>query len=148
MNHSDTPAISHPAPDRGRVSRRVLWYGLLGAALAFSFDELASYIVAANECELHTASGLPTMVRGTRPSYLGLFALTFAIALGGVWAARVSWKRTRGEHPGGAGEHVAEHGEGRTRFMAMAAMITSIGMVVGLVMMLLQLVSAPLCEPG
>jgi hypothetical protein len=148
MKDSDPSTISHPAPDRGRVSRRVLWYGLLGAALAFSLDELASYIVAANRCALHTASGLPNMVRGTQPSYLGLAALTFAIALGGVWAARVSWNRTRGEHPGGPTEHVAEHGEGRTRFMAMMAMITSIGMVIGLVFLLLQLVSAPLCEPG
>ena len=126
MSHSDIPAISHPAPDRGRVSRLVLWYGLLGAALAFSFDELASYIVAANECMLHTASGAPTMVRGTQPSYLGLAAFSFIAALLGVWAARVSWQRTRGEHPGGSGQHVAEHGEGRTRFMAMAGALTSL----------------------
>lgn len=148
MSPADTSAISHPAPERGRVNRRLLWYGLLGAALAFSFDELASYIVAANQCMLRTASGLPTMVRGTQPSYLGLALLTFAIALGGVWAAYVSWSRTRGEHPGGTTEHVAEHGEGRTRFMAMAALLTSIGMVIGLLFMLLQLLSAPLCEPG
>jgi hypothetical protein len=147
MSHTDIHAISHPAPDRGRVSRRLLWYGLLGAALAFSFDELASYIIAANQCMLRAASGTPYMVRGTQPAYLGLFVLTFAIALGGAWAARASWYRTRGEHPGGPTEHVAEHGEGRTRFMAMCALLTSIGMVIGLVFLALQLVSAPLCEP-
>lgn len=147
MSPPDTPAISHPAPDRGRVSRRLLWYGLLGAALAFSFDELANYVVAANRCTLRTATGLPDMIRGTQPWYLGLTAASFVAAFVGVWAARVSWTRTRDEHPGGEGQHVAEHGEGRTRFMAMCAMITSIGMVIGLVFMLLQLLSAPLCEP-
>jgi hypothetical protein len=147
MSPPEKPTISHPAPDRGRISRRILWYGLLGAALAFSLDELASYIVAANKCALHTASGVPYMVRGTQPSYLGLAVLTFAIALGGTWAAYKSWRRTRGEHPGGSGQHVAEHGEGRTRFMAMCALMTSVGMVIGLVFMLLQLLSAPLCEP-
>jgi len=146
MEHSDASAVPHPARARGTVSRRVLWYALLGAALAFSFDELANYIVAANACALRAASATPHMVRATAPWYLGLTALSFVAALVGLWAAQRSWRRTRGEHPGGSGQHVAEHGEGRTRFMALCALITSIGMLIGLVFMLLQLVSAPLCE--
>lgn len=141
-----TDTVSHPAPARGTVRRRLLWFGLLGAALAFSFDELANYVIAANQCTLPTATGTPHVVRGTQPSYLLLIALSFVIALGGAYAAYTSWRRTRGEQSGGAGEQGAEHGDGRTRFMALCGLITSIGMLIGLVFLLVQLVSAPLCE--
>lgn len=146
MAHPDNSDISHPAPSRGKVGRRILYFGLLGAALAYAVDQLASYIMAAHECALHTATGGPGMVRATEPRYLVPLAVAFLISLGAVWAAYTSWHRTRDEHPGGSSEHVAEHGEGRTRFIALCALLTSIAMVLGLVFTLLQLVSAPLCE--
>jgi hypothetical protein len=146
MAHPDAPDISHPATARGKVGRRILYFGLVGAALAYSFDQLASYIIAARECALRYATGGPALVRATEPRYLVPLAVCLLIALGAVWAAYTSWQRTRGEHPGGSSQHVAEHGEGRTRFMALCALLTSIGMVLGMVFLFVQMVAVPLCE--
>lgn len=142
------PAIhpSHPGPARGAVSGWALAFGLLAAPLAWSLDELASYIVAANECQLKGSGDATTMIRGDSPAYLVITVITVLIALAGLWVATQNWRKTRNEHPG-SGHHLVALGEGRTRFVAMAGLMTSIGFTLGFLYVLLQMYAAPLCEP-
>jgi hypothetical protein len=61
----------------------------------------------------------------------------------GIVAYR-SWITTREEHPG-SGQMLLEIGEGRARFMAMAGMLTSAGILLSILFGVPAIVSGPLC---
>jgi hypothetical protein len=142
------PALhpAHPSPLRARVSRLALAFALLAAPLAWSLDELGAYILASNSCQLKASGEAALLVRGNSPGFLALTAVTWLIALAGVWVALQNWHKTQDEHPGG-GAHLVDLGEGRARFMSMCGLMTSIGFALGFVYLSLQMVAAPLCEP-
>ncbi|MGZ5198533.1 MAG: hypothetical protein ACXWC4_02095 [Telluria sp.] len=142
------PAIypSHPGPKRAAVSRWALGFGLLAAPLAWSLDEIGSYILAANACELKASGDATLMIRGSSPAYIALTAVTWLIALAGLWVALQNWRKTRDEHPGG-GHHLVALGEGRTRFVSMCGLMASIAFTLGFLYLTLQVFAAPLCEP-
>jgi hypothetical protein len=131
---------------RAAVSRWALAIGLLAAPFAWSLDELGSYILAANECQLKGSGDANMLVHGSSPAYLVLTAATWLIALAGVWVALGNWRKTRDEHPGG-GHHLVALGEGRTRFVAMAGLMTSVTFALAFIFLTLQMFAAPLCEP-
>ncbi|MEO7043089.1 MAG: hypothetical protein ABI035_12570 [Gemmatimonadaceae bacterium] len=117
---------SHPAPSRDQVSPFLLWFGLFGAAAAWSVQLIANYAIAAHGC-------FPRLVPLTEPVFgqatltLWLVAISiFATVVGAlaVVAALVSWRRTSDE-TGGEAHWLLETGEGRTRFMAAAGMMAS-----------------------
>lgn len=146
----DTPQAatappSHPGPARQRIGAFSLWFGLLGAAAAWSLDELIAYGMASHMCSAKGAASAQTMVRATSPWYLGMTALTFAVALAGLWVAIGNWRRVRDEQPD-SGHRLLQVGEGRTRFMAMCAVMTSAAFVLGFVFLTLQMLTVPLCE--
>jgi hypothetical protein len=137
---------SHPGPLRATVSGWALAFGLLAAPLAWSLDELGSYIIAANECQLKSSGDITQMIRGSSPGYIVLTIVTWLIALAGLRVALHNWRKTRDEHEGG-GHHLISLGEGRTRFVSMAGLMTSIAFTLGFVYLTLQMFAAPLCEP-
>ena len=117
---------SHPAPSRDRVSPFLLWFGLFGAAGAWTVQLIANYAIAAHGC-------FPRMVPLTRPVWgqatltislvaISIFAIVAAVAA--LLAACISWRRTSDEM-GGKSHWLLETGEGRTRFMAAAGMMAS-----------------------
>jgi hypothetical protein len=137
---------SHPGPLRATVSGWAMAFGLLAAPLAWSLDELGSYIIAASECQLKSSGDITQMIRGSSPGYIVLTIVTWLIALAGLRVALHNWRKTRGEHEGG-GHHLIALGEGRTRFVSMAGLMTSIVFTLGFVYLTLQMFAAPLCEP-
>jgi hypothetical protein len=137
---------SHPGPLRGAVSGWALATGLVAAPFAWLLDELGSYFISATECQLKGSGDVMMMVRGSSPAYLLLTAVTWLIALGGLWLALHNWRKTRDEHPGG-GHHLLALGEGRTRFVAMCGLMASIVFTFGFLYLTLQMFAAPLCEP-
>lgn len=116
----------HPAPARGNVKASMLWFGLFGAAAAWSVLEVVNYSIAAHACypgmfPLH----VPIMGKG------GLWGITIAVTvvtLGvAVAAGIVAWgayRQTRTETGGDSG-WALETGEGRTRFMALSGVMMS-----------------------
>jgi hypothetical protein len=131
-------AEGHPAPARGRVPLSALWFGLVGAPAAWSVQTLVNLSLAAHSC-------FPYLTPVTSPTLGGLRGVTFAVGLasvavciGATVVASRSWWRTREEHQGGSGrgrEHAPgpaalETGEGRTRFMALAGLLTSVTFLV------------------
>jgi hypothetical protein len=136
-HRTDSPAPrapEHPAPDRARVPLGAIWFGLAGGPVAWSIQTLVSLPVAAHACYPRlTPLSSPAFggVRGV-VFLLGVMAFTVsALAAAVAWRA---WSRTRQEqhHSSGVGarhtESVAllETGEGRTRFMALAGVMTSV----------------------
>jgi hypothetical protein len=125
---------AHPAPARARASLGALWFGLAGGPAAWSIQTLVSLPVAAHAC-------FPRLTPLSSPAFGGVRGVVFllgvmafgvsALATGVAWR---TWSRTRREEQGSSGagarhtESVAllETGEGRTRFMALAGVMTSI----------------------
>lgn len=122
--HALSPDVSHPAPERGQVSRWRLLVALLLAPLVWALQILASYGLTSLACFPRYAPLEGTQVPGM--SAIVLVGSLVALALAGValWAALTAWRRTRGEGSGGR-DGAADVGEGRTRFLALCGLIVS-----------------------
>jgi hypothetical protein len=138
------PSPSHPAPQRRNISAWVLLFALLGAPLAWFALELGGWGLASLHCSLKSAQLQPELMRASAPLFLVLAAAAFAIALAGTAAAWQAWNRTRREKPDGAPD-LAQSGEGRTRFVALTAFISSVTFMAGFLFHAIQLWFAPLC---
>jgi hypothetical protein len=122
----------HPAPSRSRASLAALWFGLFGAPAAWSVQTLVNVPLASHGC-FPRLSPLATPVVGVR----GIaFAVSLAVLVVCVAALATSWRSWRGtsheqqERTGaaegkGQAQALLETGEGRTRFMAFAGVLTS-----------------------
>jgi len=123
----------HPAPARQLVSRGAIWFGLVGGPAAWSVQTLVNLPVASHGCfprlyPLATADGYNVQGIAFVVSIAALIVCLTALLI-----ASRSWRRTREEQHDASGEanrHSAqvsalETGEGRTRFMALAGLLTS-----------------------
>jgi hypothetical protein len=144
MNATSRSSPEHPSPGRHAVSQPMLWFGLLAAPLAWSLEELLSYGIASYVCRMKASGVEQTLTHGETPWFWVVLVSTLIIALAGSWVALANWRKTRGEK-GGAGQHLLELGEGRSRFIAMASVLTSGGFLLAFVFMFLNLALAPLC---
>ena len=124
----------HPAPERHRVAPFTLWFGLLGAPAAWAIQTLVNLPISAHAC-------FPRIFPLAVPAAGALRGILFVVCIAAIivgvaalWAAVRGWQRTREEHQSGSGkggQHdrgtaLAETGEGRTRFMAAAGVLTSL----------------------
>jgi len=116
----------HPAPHRANVRSAILWFGLFGAPAAWSVQELVNYAFAAHACYPRMFPlAVPTMGHARLwilTIVVSMVAIAVAVAAG--VAALSSWRSTRGE-TGGHAHWALDTGEGRTRFMAVSALMTS-----------------------
>ena len=143
MAHAEAPdrldmapiEAGHPAPERGNVALWTLWFGFLGAPLGWTLQTLVNTAVASHGC-------YPQLVPLSSPITGGmrgiLFVISIVAVIAGVAALAVSfstWRRTNNEHQEKSGEEARRHkqstaaletGEGRTRFMALSGVLTSI----------------------
>lgn len=121
-----TGAPTHPAPARDRIALGTLWFGLFGAAVAWSVQLLVDYVVAAHSC-FPRLYPLDTPTIGRAPLWWITVIVSVVMlivgVLGGLAAVR-SWTATRHE-TGGHTQWALDTGEGRTRFMATAGLVTS-----------------------
>ena len=134
---SQPSGTSHPAPSRAQIALPALWFGLFGGPVAWSIQTLVNLPVASHGC-YPALSPLEAPISGVRgiAFIVSLFALAICVAAAVV--AFRSWTRLRGEHQEGSGrarEHtpaaaLAETGEGRTRFMALCGVLTSLTFLV------------------
>lgn len=116
----------HPAPQRANVSQLALWFGLFGGAFAWTVQLLVNYAVAAHVC-------YPRAVPLTRPTIgegamlwtlIIVSIITVVIGAAALFVAIHTWRKTSKE-TGGGSHWLLDTGEGRTRFMAAAAIMTS-----------------------
>jgi hypothetical protein len=137
----------HPAPGRHLVGPGALWFGLFGAAVAWSVQELVSFAVVSHSC-------YPDMRPRPAPTIAGTWSIALALGLvmlvlgvsAGVTAWR-SWRRT--EEPGGTRiAHQLEVGERRVHFMATSGLVVSGLVLFAIVLNLVALFLAPICGPG
>jgi hypothetical protein len=137
-------AAAEPAPAKHRVGIWALWFGLFGAAVAWSIQELAGAAIIGHACYpswqprfIPTSSGVWTI---TLVMSLAMLALGLAASL----TAYRSWRRTRREDSG-AEHRQLEIGEDRARFMAISGVIVSGILLLNLMMNALVLFLVPPC---
>jgi hypothetical protein len=129
----NTSAAGHPAPARTNVSLAALWFGLFGAPVAWSAQTLVNLPVAAHGCFPRLVP-LDTPVTAVRGIAFVVSLLALAVCVAATAVSFRSWARTRHEHHEAAGKGsrhtpanaLMETGEGRTRFMAAAGVLTSL----------------------
>jgi len=140
----NSAAPQHPAPARHRVSVTALCFGLLAAPGAWIFSELLLYFISSRLCTLKNPMASAFLRKGISPWFTIITVAAFLLALIGVWVSLRNWLATR-EESHGSGHHLAEVGEGRTRFLAMCSMLASIGFAIAFLFIFAQLYTARLC---
>lgn len=139
------PAPAHPAPAAHGVARAALWFGLFGAPLVWSLQLLVNYALVAHACYPRSEPRATPVFGGLWTFTLVASLVALAVALGAGGTAWRSWRISRHEHRGDAGESL-EVGEGRTRFMALAGMLMSGIFLLGIVMAAIPLFLVTPCE--
>lgn len=117
---------AHPAPARDRVSLPLLWFGLFGAAAAWSVQLIVNYAVASHGCYPRMVP-LRSPIFGQLAFSVSLIVISLAAIIIGVAAlvaAITAWRRSSDE-TGGEAHWLLDTGEGRTRFMAAAGIMAS-----------------------
>jgi hypothetical protein len=131
----------HPAPHRNRVA---LWETLLGVAggpLAWIVQLCAGYSLAAAPCYAGPDRGFGG---APGPGIIILYAVCLAIALAGAIVSLRVFRRTRGEKRGSTDE-LFEHGEGRTRFLALWGLLLGAGFAAVILLNGVALIGVPRC---
>ncbi|MGZ5075114.1 MAG: hypothetical protein ACXV9R_00695 [Methylobacter sp.] len=144
MAETKSTDIDHPAPLREEISLASLWFGILGAPMAWTSQELFSYIATSTICNADIASVTPAHTETVWLILLAINLLSVLLALFATGVAVANWQKVRHEMSGSVHD-LLDAGEGRTRFFAMFGLLTSAGFVVGLIFMLLTLFLIPLC---
>jgi hypothetical protein len=129
-----TFAEGHPAPGRHRVSAFALWFGLLGAPVAWSVQTLVNLPISSHACFPRITPFDVPATGALRGILFVVSVLAIAVGVAALTTAVRGWRKTRDEHQTRAGrgtQHdsstaLAETGEGRTRFMTFAGVLTSL----------------------
>jgi hypothetical protein len=137
-------ASQHPAPGRHLVPLGALWFGLFGAAIAWSVQELVSVAVVSHSC-------YPDWRPRAAPTVGGTWTIALIVGLRmlllGLGAGLTAWRSSRRTaEAGGSGiHHQLEVGERRGHFMATGGLVVSGIVLFGIVLNLVVLFMAPMC---
>lgn len=125
---------AHPAPARNDVSPGLLWFGLVGGPAAWTVQTLVDLAVASHGCYPRLFPLAAPVLAGLRGILVVVSLTALVVCIIAALVATRTWSRTRHEHQAntGAGEKhgpsaaLLETGEGRTRFLALSGLMTSI----------------------
>ncbi len=153
MNARTSPATpttlksgeDHPSPHRDRVGPWSIGFGLLAAPLVWVVELLVNFGLAAYACYPHDIP-LASALWGWLHGYLVVVDVVAVLvcAAATVVALRM-WRKTRHERPG-SGHHLMESGDGRTRFLAMTSVLTSLLFLVAVLLQVFNVFVVPACS--
>jgi hypothetical protein len=131
MTAQDAPPArgdqDHPSPHREKASLLALWTGLALAPLTW-FVQLSIETPLLSQACYPRDEPYQGALPGLSLVMLAVDAISLVLALAGLFVAWRTWRRTSREKPG-KGRRLLASGDGRSRFMAMAGILTS-GLVV------------------
>jgi hypothetical protein len=142
---SPNPSVNeNPSGARGQTSLAALVYGLVAAPSAWFAAQVFGAGLAQQACFPDyaplDAPGLPGV-----PLAAGLAQFAaMVICVSGAVTALLAWRRTRREHSGDGGT-LLDIGEGRSRFMALSGILTSLGFLLGLAFSAPAVLLVPAC---
>jgi hypothetical protein len=138
------PAQDHPSAARGATRLWRLLYGLIAAPCAWLAAQVLSATLAQEACFPHSEPLAAPLFPGLHLMQSAALVLAVAVCASGAVVAYRDWRRTRGEHQGG-GQVLLDIGEGRSRFMALAGMMTSLGFLAGTLFSVPATLLVPAC---
>jgi hypothetical protein len=121
-----------------------MWFALVGAPLAWSLQLLINFSLTSHACYPH---GIPLAASDwhyVRVAAAGVEVLAASVCLAALVVASLNWRRTHAEKAGDA-DHLVESGDGRTRFMAMCGVISSVLFLLATSLAALNLTTVPTC---
>ena len=134
----------HPAPHRDRVRLAALLFGLAAAPVAWSAQILFGSALSGFVCYPHAAPLAVPLWHGSRSIILAVDLVGIVISIMAGLISWRNWRRTSLERPGSF-HHLLDLGEGRTRFMATAGMLTSALFLIALAFGLAVVYLVPQC---
>lgn len=144
MTTANSAADTHPSPHRARTSLTRLLYGLIAAPMAWVISQVASSTLAQEACFPKTEPLASPAFDGAHLLQFALLGAAFVISASGAWVAYTSWRQTRQEAEGDT-HLMLSAGEGRSRFMALAGLLTSVGFLVGVLFSIPAVMFVPAC---
>lgn len=142
-----TPQIEHaghPSPHRANSRLALLLYGLVAAPLAWGVGEIVNATLAQEACFPGTEPLAAPAFSNLHLIHLIILVLSLAISASAALVALGSWRVTMNEQAGGP-RALLSIGEGRSRFMALAGLMTSAGFFIGTLFWLPALLFVPSC---
>lgn len=140
-------AAKHPAPHRGRVTVVALFVGLVAGPAVWILHHVVNYGLASHGC-FPERMPLHHVLPGWGWLWPALLVIVLLSIAATVFAGLVSlraWRATRDELGDMSGQ-MLDIGEGRTRFMAAAGLITSALILATIVFEAIPLFVVPLCR--
>ena|SRR6478672_6198592 len=129
MANTRTELAAHPSPHRTRIGVSALLYGLVAAPMAWVVSQIVNSALAQEACFPGTEPLAVPAFGGVHAIQAAVLLAALVICASAAWVALAAWRTTRGEQSGD--QHaLLSIGEGRSRFMALAGALTSIGFIV------------------
>ena len=139
--------IGHPAPHRQAARPLFFLFALLGAPAAWIIELLVGFAVTSFTCDMHQSRAALSAVPGWVPPLITVVnLLALLIAALSLVAGVVLIRRTHGEHHARSGEPI-DAGEGRTRVLAVWAIVGAIIFLIALLTNSFSLSLVPICQP-
>jgi hypothetical protein len=135
---------NHPSEGRGETGLAALLYGLIAAPCAWIVAQIFCSGLASLACHPKYEPLATPAFAGTSLAHAMTLVLAGVVCASGAIVAYRAWRRTRGEHKGGS-QTLLEVGEGRSRFMALAGVLTSVGFLVAVAFSIPAEILVPLC---
>jgi len=146
MNADHASMSHHPASYRHKVSPVAIAFGLVGGPLAWFIQVCANYPMASWPCfpgEYRNRVPQPGSA-WTWNAIIGVSIAAFLVASAAFLVAQRAFTRVRDETHGDH-THLLNVGSGRTRFLALWAMVFSAAFAVGIAMNMVAYIVLPLC---
>lgn len=143
MGSTSTPE-NHPSEGRAKTGLFALLYGLIAAPSAWITAQIFCSGLASRACHPKYEPLATPAFSGTSFAHAAALLIAGVVCASGAIVAYSGWKRTEDEHRGGS-QTLLEIGEGRSRFMALAGMLTSLGFLLAVLFSIPAAAFVPLC---
>jgi hypothetical protein len=120
---------AHPAPHRDRVPGWHVGVGLFAAPTAWSVQSLLDVGLSGYACYPKDEPLFTPIWSSLGTALLSANVVALVVCVFAGVVAWLAWRRSGSERPGSA-HHLLESGDGRTRFLALAGVLTSVLFIV------------------
>jgi hypothetical protein len=129
MTKAGIDPSAHPSPHRARIGLFSLLYGLIAAPAAWIVSQIVDSGLAQEACFPGTEPLATPAFGGVHAIQAVILLAALLVSVSAALVALGAWRSSRGEQSGD--QHaLLSIGEGRSRFMAFAGVLTSLGFLV------------------
>ncbi len=138
------PPEIHPSAARGETSILLLLYAMVAPPCAWIMAQVFCSALVTEACHPKYDPLPAPEFDGTHLAHALALGVAVLVCASGAVVAQGAWRRTRAEHLGGSQTLLAV-GEGRSRFMALVGLLTSLGFLLAVLFSAPADLLVPLC---